>query len=462
MRLENSFYQTLEYNLFMQMCKENEIVNSSLSDPLPNASNVPLEFNNNDFLKKSNSQTKSSIYLLQQTIESLFQDLSKVNIENLLTFWLTLSASESELAKESSSPSLCLQEDTINYLLDTLIDYPFMTVKLWYLTFKMFSALLHYSKMSLVSSSSSTNVNFSLKDSLYKLIYKLLSSDQELVGDECCFSLIEFLKKLSDSIYDTEQECNLKKKLFAILCKSIESDGCIARSQGPIDAQVAFVEYLITENLVKTYVLNGDQDETNQAYETMVKKYFDFLAKLVLHHIYIYPRLSVKGTASPRSCFSGVLTSLLCGPPGIYNDSNSNNNNKKKTSLFDTSMPNFSMYSSSSQNFNSLPFQSQSIYHSSQGHNNAMNSHQSHHHLNGMTTSIQSVLCNRDMLVCLLLKCAVNLITDIKVNDMNIHSGNSNKKKKFENLANTDETTTLIKCKSIKEKNLMLNDFKLY
>jgi len=160
MRLENSFYQTLEYSLFMQMCRENEIVSSSLTDPLPNATNLHIDYMHNmDSGKKSdddesgNTQTKSSIHLLQQTIESLFQDLSKVNIENLLTFWLTLSASESELnGREPSSPSLCLQEETINYLLDTLIDYPFMTVKLWYLTFKMFTALLHYSKTSPLTS----------------------------------------------------------------------------------------------------------------------------------------------------------------------------------------------------------------------------------------------------------------------------------------------------------------------
>jgi hypothetical protein len=440
----------------MQMCKENEIVSSSLTDPLPNATNLHIDFMHNiDSAKKScdessNTQSKSSIHLLQQTIESLFQDLSKVNIENLLTFWLTLSASESELnGKEPSSPSLCLQEETINYLLDTLIDYPFMTVKLWYLTFKMFTALLHYSKASPLTSSSSC-VNFVTKDSLYKLIYKLLSSEQELVGDECCCSLIEFLKKLSDSIYDTQQECHLKKRLFSILCKSIENDGCITRSQGPIDAQVAFVEYLITEDLVKTYDLNQfdneeskeyeqQKDETNRAYEDMVKKYFDFLSKLVLHHIYIYPRLSVKGTASPRSCFSGVLTTLLCGPPGVYSGDN-NNISKKKTSLFDTSMPNFSLYSSSSQNFNSIPFQSPYIYHSSQGNYGAQSNHHHHQqqqqHQGNTTNSIQSVLCNRDMLICLLLKCAVNLITDIKLNEINSSTRNgnrNNKKKKFEN-----------------------------
>ena len=307
-----------------------------------------------------------------------------------------------------------------------------MTVKLWYLTFKMFTTLLNYTK---------TTVNFSLKDSLYKLIYKLLSSDQELLGDECCSSLIEFLRKLSESLCDTEHESHLKKKLFNILCQSVESgDGCITRSQGPIDVQVAFVEFLITEDLVKCYDLSvNDQEEhmeTNKAYESMIKRYFDSLAKLVQHHIYIYPRLSIKGTASPRSCFSGVLTSLLCGPGGNIGNANvqsyNNFNEKKKTSLFDMSMPNFSMYSNSSQNFNSTQYQAQSIYQSIQSsmnnHGNALANTAVSSSLT--TNSIQSVLCNRDMLICLLLKCAVNLITDIRINNTNNKSSDNIKKKK--------------------------------
>ena len=151
----------------------------------------------------------------------------------------------------------------------------------------------------------------------------------------------------------------------------------------------------------------------------MVTKYFDCLAKLVQHHIHVYPRLSVKGTASPRSCFSGVLTSLLCGSgPTAAAASNysSLNTEKKKQSLFDMSMPSFSIYSTSSQNFNSSS-QYQNLYQSIQSSMNGSASTNAAPQASSVssTSFVQSVLCNRDMLVCLLLKCAVNLITDLKV-----------------------------------------------
>ena len=37
MRLESSFYQTLEHGLFVQVCRQSEMVTSSLSDPLPSS-----------------------------------------------------------------------------------------------------------------------------------------------------------------------------------------------------------------------------------------------------------------------------------------------------------------------------------------------------------------------------------------------------------------------------------------
>ena len=389
----------------------------------------------------------SSVNLLQSTIESLFQDLTRVNLENLFTFWLTLSASE-------EAPLLSLKEETVDYLLATLVDYSFMTVKLWYLAFKMCSSLLH-------GSVKGRSLNFAGKDSLCRLIYKMLASEQELVGDECCGALVEFLRKLSDCVVDTDQECHLKKQLFGILCKSVDADGCVTRSQGPLDAQVAFVEFLISDDLVKCYDLGEfdvslrkyytpnntisinlgvkDQDtfaqqvETNRVYESMIKNYFDHLAKLVQHHIFIYPRLSIKGTTSPRSCFSGVLTSLLCGPGLASSNPSSaytNLNDKKKTSLFDMSMPNFSIYSSSSQNFNSSQYHAQGMY-------SSIPSSQTNPQQSNSTG--QSVLCNRDMLVCLLLKCAVNLITDIRPNQ-----GHNNAKKK-KNTESSDAKASISK-----------------
>ena len=407
LRLETSFYQTLEHNLFIKVCNQNEIINNSLSDPLPqgcapNPTTTVVELNNE---ATTGLAQKSSIQLLQETIETIFEDISKVNIENLLTFWLTLSSSEADVLKE---PFLCLKEPTADYLLDTLIDYPFMTVKLWYLSFKMLGSLIGYNK-----------TLFSAKDTVYKFVYKFLSSNHELVGDECCNSLIDLLKKLSESSSSSEtahgeQESHFKKSLFGIICHSIDSDGCMRRAQGPIDAQVTFVEYLIAEDLVKCYEIesaaNTDSDSDSD-YEAMVSSYFDFLAKILQHHIYIYPRLSLKGVTSPRSCFSGVLTSLLFG---ASSSTNSKNLNDKIKSSFDLPVPSFSVYGSAPHGFNINSSGINANIYSSHASQQA-SSIESKQRFSMSSSSSQSVLCNRDMLICLLLKFGINLVSDVKL-----------------------------------------------
>lgn len=216
----------------------------------------------------SAASCKSSSMLLQETIEKLFENLTDINIENLITFWLTLSTPDYESASlMSSAPGssvsfggvgggsagggssrmtgsaesiLFLTDSTANYLLDYLNDYPFMTVKLWHLAFRMLTQLLNTSeKLSIARS-------FTLNEAMYKLIYKFLSSNEELVGDECCQSLVEFVRRFGECIAGTgDCERIFKMKLFHILCSSIEANGCVNRSQGPIDAQVTFIEYLI-------------------------------------------------------------------------------------------------------------------------------------------------------------------------------------------------------------------------
>jgi hypothetical protein len=210
---------------------------------------------------------KSSSNLLQETIEKLFEDLNNINIENLITFWLTLSTpsdcessssggvgssssaatfnpSASHSNNTSSTSFLYLNESTANYLLDYLNDYPYMTVKLWHLAFRMLTQLL---VNGVEKQSSSIAKSFALNEAMYKLVYKFLSCNEELVGDECCQSLVEFLRRFGECVVGGSGECEriFKMKLFHILAASIESDGCVNRSQGPIDAQVTFIEFLI-------------------------------------------------------------------------------------------------------------------------------------------------------------------------------------------------------------------------
>jgi hypothetical protein len=138
----------------------------------------------------NNKGPMPSIPWIQDTLEVLFEDLSRVNIENFITFWLSLAIldQENELnSKFDHSRPNCfsLSEKTCQSLLDYLLNYGIMNVKLLHLTFRMLTCFLNNSKCSSALSAALVH-----SKSLYKLIYKLMSSNEELVGDECCHALL--------------------------------------------------------------------------------------------------------------------------------------------------------------------------------------------------------------------------------------------------------------------------------
>ena len=187
-----------------------------------------------------NKGPMSSIPLIQETLEVLFEDLSRVNIENLLTFWLSLAILDQENELNSkfdySRPNcFSLSEKTCQSLLDYLLNYGFMNVKLWHLTFRMLTCLLSNSNCS-----SALSAALAHNQSLYKLIYKFVSSNEELVGDECCHALLEFLGKFNKLAVAHELEKVFKKNLFQVLCDCIAENGCIRQFKGPLDSQVIF------------------------------------------------------------------------------------------------------------------------------------------------------------------------------------------------------------------------------
>jgi len=450
-RLDNSIFQTIETNLFINICIQNDSINRSVSEPLPTISfpSLTANFNFNDQLNmfsvaahdsggseailidnksklNKSSSSSSSISLIQDTLEFIFRDLSTINIENLLTFWLTLAILDSEIKCDSSQDSLFyLNVKTASYLLDYLLNYSYMNVKLWHLSFRMLSVVISTSN----KSSESIISTFVNSDSLYKFIYKFISSNEELAGDECCTSMSEFLLRLSDLIMNQELEKHFKKKLFEILCDCINENGCVNRHQGPLDAQVVFVEYLISEDILVCYDLetnenDDDHDDTgnnielkNQEFEKMFARFFDSLSKLVHYHICVYPRLSIKGMTSPRSCFSGVLTSLLFGSRSLK----VNNNNMKQQS--DKSKGNggddFSFNSfkpaSSQYGFGNLAKINLNNSNKNQFSNKFIPSnYNSNNNSNINNSNKYSILCNRDNLVCLLLKMGINLISNFR------------------------------------------------
>jgi len=236
-----------------------------------------------------------------------------------------------------------------------------------------------------------------------------------------------------------------KKNLFKVICDAVDDQGCIRQFKGPLDAQVVFVEYLMGEDLLTCYDEESADSQVSVEFEAMFGKYFDCLSKLVHHHICVYPRLSVKGQTSPRSCFSKFLTSLLFGSrSSSFSFSNANNNaniantilsnNDKNKLSFDNLTSGqgggfFGQAATSSNSSGGL-----NIQYSSQVNNGLINNQPSsmsklHQHHNQVqtdnnlkfigpsqaNTSKYSILCNRDNLMCLLLKNGINLISMTKL-----------------------------------------------
>lgn len=221
-RLDTSYYQTLENYLFNKLCNQSDAIQNSFQD----SSLLPFSIDLNDFnnteqealQSQSKLTPKSSICILQETIEIQFENLYNINIENLLTFWLTLSTpvATNDLGDQKEVPLLSLTDKTAQSLLDYLNKYSYMTVKLWHLAFRTLTVLLN--------SSQTIAYSFSTNEQFYKFLYKFLSSNEELVGDECCLSLVELLKKQSKCLRSNlELDLNFKIKLLHLLNQAIGS-----------------------------------------------------------------------------------------------------------------------------------------------------------------------------------------------------------------------------------------------
>ena len=138
----------------------------------------------------------------------------------------------------------------------------------------------------------------------------------------------------------------------------------------------------------------------------MTTKYFDSLSRLVHHHICVYPRFSVKGVTSPRSCFTGFLNSLMFGSSrtSLTSFSHGVSTLSEKTKLTLDTM---------SQQFLLNPHSTTSTHQSGMFPSKLTD-------LKANTpfqiSSKYSILCTRDNLVCLLLKNGINVISNIKLN----------------------------------------------
>lgn len=164
-------------------------------------------------------------------------------------------------------------------------------------------------------------------------------------------------------------------------------------------------------------------EKNNTEFEQIVARYFSNLSRLVQHHICTYPRLSIKGQTSPRSCFSGVLTSLLFGSGGGGVGGGSRSTTTATMSNATGIDNKFKMNSYTDHTSSSSQYQPFSAFFGSGGGVAACGGMGTGSGVSGssgkqrsLLSSAQSILCNRDILVCLLLKFGINLLADVKIN----------------------------------------------
>jgi baculoviral IAP repeat-containing protein 6 len=407
MRLDTSVYQTLENDLFIRLAQHNESINSAF-EQLNNMNLIESYSTPSSCSIPSESQSSlGSINLIQNTLETLFQDLKNVNLENLLTFWLTLTNND-DLTTDINSQTFHLKEDTFNYLLEILCNFPFITIKLWFLSFKTLIQFFY-------------NINSTNNPLVFKLILKYLyannyeqqQEEKILIGDECNQMFIDLLNKLvvvdEDDLLLPNMSINqrlVRTNLFSILNKILE-DKLQHYHNRAVDAQIAFVEFLL--GLSNDSYFN--QSINNEMFESLMTN----LSKLIKKHLYIYPRCTFKGHLSPRSCFSSVLTSLLFGTPNSNSNSNINNNNSSSGSSSATSSSGSTTSTTLNNKFvKSSPSTSSSIFESLQA-NHQNNIHQASSKQIEKIKN-QSVLCTQDLFMCLLLKLSINVINNNATN----------------------------------------------
>ena len=300
---------------------------------------------------------------MQESVEAVFADLDALNLESLLAFWLSIGVSST-----SSEPLLELADSTVERLVRALHDYPCVSVKLWYMSLKALAGLLavrtprqraaltpsllqlvykllstgggggdsasasayshsHSHSHSAFGAGSHATLSSSSSGGVFSS-----SSSLSLIGDECCLALSELLARLGGpTTGDSPASCvELRCQLLDVLCTGVhERHGCMTpmRAHGSIDAQVTFVQWLINTETTTTSSTptptapntttttasssNSQFAESSAKLDAMLATYFDRLSMLVLRHLSMYPRINLKGEVSPRSCFSGVLGSLL-------------------------------------------------------------------------------------------------------------------------------------------------------
>ena len=408
-RLDTSVFQTLENYLSIKSGYLTDLINRAISDPLPL---ILLQKQNLEDNEQTESSTEAageqqqSSWLVESTIESLFKNLEIANIENLLNFWLSLNLFDANEVRFdfTKEPVIQLNEDLIINLIDYLVHYPYMTIKLWYLVYRTLTVVLNQQATQI----NLLNKLYSLKN-LYNLIYKFISitnlttinllnnTNQELIGDETCQAFIDFIKRfmcLNKTLNLTYNDYYIKTQLFDLICNSIDSrqvasnnndyvNGCITFSQGSLDAQIYFIEFLIEENITNFFEYNNVQRNDHDS--LLIVTYFKNLSNLVKYHLSIYPRLSLKGVSSPRTCFSSVLTSSL---PGT-----STTNNVSFNPIFKNIASNDPMTSQQATTSGAKQPQSKQQQPTSK------------------FVTTQSILSNRDSLICLLLKLGVNLLS---------------------------------------------------
>ncbi|XP_035825485.1 baculoviral IAP repeat-containing protein 6 [Aplysia californica] len=276
----------------------------------------------------------SSLEMLTQCFERMFARLStgRVSLESVLQLWLTLNEDSSAAEAAASSvgvpagptsstvfdptrqPMIGLSENAVASLMEVGVLMPCMVVRTWVYLLQALCLLTNQRRPGTQGAEGSLATCVLNNANLAPLLTKLLSSHAPTGSPASLSQHYQMgpaaVKMFGDLLYRLQCKSievggqRFKEMLLKIVYDLTAERGAIYQSTGPLDAQVQFVEMLCDSP-----VLAVDVSNALSVVQTVTSLVYQHLA----HQDQVACRSSHDTSTGARTCFGGLVASLLRG-----------------------------------------------------------------------------------------------------------------------------------------------------